>query len=134
MRRAQDSADPDMTPMLDIVFILLIFFIVTATFLQEQGIQMAQPPSNDEEQTNPPQMPAILVQIDDRNQIFINGRVVESGLVTSNIQRQIVENGGKSVVLIQPTIEARHGVVTEVWVAAQDANADGVQIRKPEES
>jgi biopolymer transport protein ExbD len=44
VKRGSDNADVDMTPMLDIVFILLIFFIVTATFLQEQGIDMRPRP------------------------------------------------------------------------------------------
>ena len=44
-RNAQgDEAEVNMTPMLDIVFIMLIFFIVTATFLDETGIDLTQPP------------------------------------------------------------------------------------------
>jgi biopolymer transport protein ExbD len=133
LRKYQGTGDPDMTPMLDIVFILLIFFIVTSTFLQEKGIDMAQPPSNDEENqpTNP--LPSILVSIDDQNTVFVNNRVVDIGNVSANIQRQIVENGGKSAVVIAPTIEAEHGVVVQVWEAANRAKAAGVVIRKPED-
>lgn len=133
MRRGTQSADPDMTPMLDIVFILLIFFIVTSTFLQERAIEMAQPPSNDEENQKPNPIPSILVQIDDQSSVFVNGRLTDIERVTANVQRQIVENGGKSAVLIQPTIEAEHGVVVRVFDAAQEANADAVVIRKPEQ-
>jgi len=42
--KTSDEAEVDMTPMLDIVFIMLIFFIVTATFLDERGIDLTQPP------------------------------------------------------------------------------------------
>ena len=44
---AEDEAQIDLTPMLDVVFIMLIFFIVTATFLSEKGIDLTQPPDND---------------------------------------------------------------------------------------
>ena len=63
-----DEADVDMTPMLDIVFIMLIFFIVTATFLDEDGIDLTQPPPPPD--TTPPKdnTPAITVYVNETNQ------------------------------------------------------------------
>jgi len=65
MKRSSDSAEPNMTPMLDVVFILLIFFIVTSTFLQERGLVTAQPPSDAEQEQPPNPVPSILIQVDD---------------------------------------------------------------------
>ncbi len=135
--RKDDSADVNMTPMLDIVFILLIFFIVTATFLQEKGIQMLAPP-NDEQQTNQQSAPSILVRVDENNRIQITGKggqtlEVDIERVTANIQRQIVELGGKGAVIIIPHVDSEHGAVTDVYDSAITAKAVAVVVRKPED-
>ncbi len=135
LRRGADSADVNMTPMLDIVFILLIFFIVTATFLQEQGIQMVPPPPP-EDQPEPAQLPTILIQVDARNLIFICFPVNECQIsdidrVTANVQRFIVEAGGQAGVAIQPHPDALHGVVTKVYDNAKTANPAGLLVRDP---
>jgi len=57
--KTSDEAEVDMTPMLDIVFIMLIFFIVTATFLDERGIDLTQPPPPPPDQPDAAPKPAI---------------------------------------------------------------------------
>ncbi|MCG8442236.1 MAG: biopolymer transporter ExbD [Caulobacterales bacterium] len=137
LSRRDDSGDVNMTPMLDIVFILLIFFIVTATFLQEQGIEMLTPPANNEPEQPQRQVASILVQIDERNTVFVRSkaqsRQVDIARVAANIQREIVENGGRAVVTIQPHPDTEHGTVTAVYDAALQAKAMGVSVRKPAE-
>ncbi len=128
--RGQDSAEVNMTPMLDIVFILLIFFIVTATFLQEQGVQMIAPPSDEDQQ--PTDTPSILVQIDERNTVFVNGEITDLTRVAARIQRKMVDTGGQAAVIIQPDPNALHRVVTVVHNQAGEAGAAGVVVRKPE--
>ena len=54
-----DEAEIDLTPMLDVVFIMLIFFIVTATFLDEYGIDLTQPPPPPDDDTPVNPKPAI---------------------------------------------------------------------------
>jgi biopolymer transport protein ExbD len=110
-QREPEAAEVNMTPMLDVVFILLIFFIVTSTFLQEQGIQLIAPPS-DEQQENPQEAKSILVQIDENSRIFINGRLTDEARVTAAVQRLNVDSGGQSAVVIQPDPDSHHGVVT----------------------
>ncbi len=134
LRRAQDSADVNMTPMLDIVFILLIFFIVTATFLQENGVEMIQPQS-DEQPENPTNAPSILVTVDANNFVFINNRMVDVARVTAGIQRQMVDNraAGRSAVVIRSHVDAHHGIVTRVFDAANASGAVGVVVREPED-
>jgi len=129
LRRAPDGADVDMTPMLDIVFILLIFFIVTATFLQEKGIEMISPPPPENEVPN--QTESILIQIDDTNSVYVNGRLTDIARVTAAVQRANVDSGGSAAVVIQPTLLAEHGVVTRVFDAARTAGTAAI-VRKPE--
>jgi biopolymer transport protein ExbD len=137
-RKGAESADVNMTPMLDIVFILLIFFIVTATFLQEQGIQMVQPPPPEDQPESPPS-PTILIQVDQRNLIFVcfpvrNCQLSDIDRVTANVQRFIVEAGGQAGVAISPHPDALHGIVTKVYDNAMQASPLGVVVRDPKEA
>lgn len=130
LRRAPDSADVNMTPMLDIVFILLIFFIVTSTILQEEGLRMIAPPP-DETQEDQEMAESILVQIDETNTIFVNGRLTDPARVTAAVQRANVDSGGRSAVVIQPDPDSLHGVVTGVYDSALAAGLQAI-VRPPE--
>jgi len=94
-----DEAEVDMTPMLDIVFIMLIFFIVTATFLDETGIDLTQPPpppDNDEPQ-NP--RPAITVYVDGRNFCSVDGNRSECDRVPLRVERLLADKPGANIIL-----------------------------------
>jgi len=125
-RRTQhgdEAAEVNMTPMLDIVFILLIFFIVTATFLNEEGINMTPPPESD----NPPNSDApspIVVQVDQNNNIFVNRVRTDVDRVISAVNRFRAESAG-SAVLIEANDEASHGIIVRIW---DDMNANGVPV------
>ncbi len=131
LQRGQDNAEVNVTPMLDIVFILLIFFIVTATFLDERGVEIFKPPSDAPPDPDPP--PAILVSIDSNDFIYVNARVTDVERVGASIQRQMVDNGGESAVQIRPHVDATHGVVTRVYDQASRTGAVGVVVRDPED-
>ena len=83
-----DEDGVDMTPMLDIVFILLIFFIVTAVFLDERGIDFTQ--SNHDGPMGAPTA-AIAIVIDSADKISVEGRVVPLPLVESEVQRYLLD-------------------------------------------
>ncbi|VAV90585.1 Biopolymer transport protein ExbD/TolR [hydrothermal vent metagenome] len=121
-RRPQAEADVDMTPMLDIVFILLIFFIVTAVFVQEKSMSMLPPPPVPPTDKPEEQAPVILIQINDRNVIFVNQTVTDVRRVGPAIERFRADNG-KSAVLIVPNDEADHGIVVSVFDAAKGSGA-----------
>jgi len=121
--KGNDQAEVNMTPMLDIVFILLIFFIVTATFLQEEGFSMAPPPPNDEAEPTEPN-PVILVQIDDENRVFVNQRSTSEDRVLAAVQR-IRAEAPQSAVLIEPNDEALHGTVSTIW---DDMRVNGIPV------
>jgi len=111
-RRAADQADVNMTPMLDIVFILLIFFIVTATFLQEQGLDMVPPPPSPDQPEE--QNVVILVQVDEESRVFVNQRLTSADRVLAAVARIRAEEPN-SAVLIQPNNEAELGIIVGIW-------------------
>src|SRR5210317_1817140 len=89
-----DEAEIDLTPMLDVVFIMLIFFIVVASFLKEAGIEMNRPDSNQ----NPPESDAtsISVTITGDNQIWMENRRVDVRSVRANIARMLAADPEQS--------------------------------------
>jgi biopolymer transport protein ExbD len=124
-RRTQhndDQAEVNMTPMLDIVFILLIFFIVTATFLSEEGIDMRPPPPSDD--TNSEPNPVILVQVDDENTIFVNQIRTDVDRVLPGVNRFRAE-APDSAVLLEVQDEADHGIIVQIW---DEMKANGVPV------
>ncbi|MEM8771815.1 MAG: biopolymer transporter ExbD [Pseudomonadota bacterium] len=127
-----DSADVNITPLLDIVFILLIFFIVTATFLREKGIDVRTPEDNeDEPDTAPP--PALLLAIQEDGFVRINNvRVIDPGSVKPTVQ-EFIAREPNGVVLVSAAPESASGVAVEVMDAAQDGGARAVSLALQEE-
>ena len=124
-----EDAEINMTPMLDIVFIMLIFFIVTAAFVKEAGIQITKP-----EAAMSIQKPrtSIIVGISDSGEIWINHKKVDLKSVRPVLERLIAENP-RGTVIIAADKEAKAGLALEVLEAARAAKAIDVAIstRKP---
>ena len=115
-RRTQggDEGDVDMTPMLDIVFIMLIFFIVTATFLDEMGIDLTQPPPPpDDLNTPPPQNSAITVYVDGRDSCVVDGRSTGCDRVILAVERLLAEKPNAAV-LLRMDEKASHKILVEL--------------------
>lgn len=115
-----DKAEIDLTPMLDVVFIMLIFFIVTASFVKESTINVNVP----ENSNAPPPPPSndnksILVQVDEQNDIFVDGRRVDVRSVRSLIAQKNAANPGSSVV-----VRAHENSSTETYMKIADASRD----------
>lgn len=123
-----DKADIDLTPMLDVVFIMLIFFIVTASFVKEQTINVNVPDPNQAEQPPNPDSPeSILVIVDAQDEITIDGRRVDLRAVRSLVAQKKAESPESTVV-----VRAHEESSTEIYVgiadAAYAANASGVSL------
>jgi biopolymer transport protein ExbD len=88
----------NLTPMLDVVFIMLIFFIVTATFVKEVGIDINQP-DDDKPKTVDPDKKSIVVRISSRDRITIAQREVDWRSVRANIERLHAEEPEAPVVI-----------------------------------
>ena len=123
--RPVEEAKVDLTPMLDVVFILLIFFIVTAVFLQEDAIKVEPPPPANDNPTDP--VPTILVLIDENNNVFVNRRpsLIES--VRANIERLRAETPNSSVI-IQAHPEALNETVIRIRDQAASAKIERVNV------
>lgn len=114
---SDDESSVDITPMLDVVFIMLIFFIVTATFVKEAGIDVDKP----EAATAIVQEKAsILVAIDAENRVWINRREVDIRSVRSIIERLHAENP-KGTVVIQADRNSRNDMLVRVMDASRRA-------------
>ncbi len=119
-KRGDDDSDLDMTPMLDIVFIMLIFFIVTATFVKEQGLDVTRP-DNQETQVKKDR-PGILISINGQGQVWVNKRKIDVRSVRPNVERLLAENPEGSVV-IRAENETEVDVLVQVMDQARAAGA-----------
>ena len=120
----EDAMDINITPMLDIVFIMLIFFIVTASFVKESGIEVNRPDAPTavkQEKAN------ILVAISARNEIYIDRRRVDPRSVRANIERLHAENPQGSVI-IQADEESNTKTLIGVMDSARAAGVFNVSI------
>jgi len=94
--RGEDEGAVDLTPMLDVVFIMLIFFIVTATFIKEAGVEVNRPEASTADQKD---NTTVLVAINADNSIWIDKRRVDIRSVRANIERLHAENPEGGVVI-----------------------------------
>jgi|TARA_B110000503_G_scaffold122498_1_gene187139 biopolymer transport protein ExbD len=115
----------DLTPMLDVVFIMLIFFIVTATFVKEIGLDVNSPDKNQNVQDADKQ--SIVVQITNRDRIRIRGRDVDFRAVRANIERLHAENPDAPVV-VQPHTDSTTETLVHVMDSARQAGVYSVSI------
>ena len=93
---AEEEGTVDLTPMLDVVFIMLIFFIVTATFVKETGVEVNRPQSSTAQQKN---NPSVLIAIQSDNSVWMDGRRVDIRSVRANVERLFAENPEGGVVI-----------------------------------
>src|SRR5690606_27292931 len=111
----EDENEINLTPMLDVVFIMLIFFIVTASFIRETGID-ANRPDQDQPQVVQ-ERGAILVIIDNQDRIWIDNQQVDVRAVRPIIQRLYAENPDRPVV-----IQTSPNSTTRTLVGVMDAS------------
>jgi len=121
-RHNDDEAEINITPMLDIVFIMLIFFIVTTSFVKEKGLEVSRPARTPAKEVSQDRGP-IVVRIDSSGLISVKGRVLEPGAVRANLEREKAEKPGS------PLIVAAHpDADTEALVVILDAaEAAGIE-------
>ena len=122
--RTEEETQIDLTPMLDVVFIMLIFFIVTATFVRESGVEFARPVAASATQKNTAK---IMVGIDANNHIWIDRRRVTLEAVRLKVERLLSENP-QSGAIIQADITADTGVLVKVMDQIQQAGVENVAV------
>ncbi len=97
-----DEAEINITPMLDIVFIMLIFFIVTTSFVKEQGLEVSRPSSAPPKEVQKEDKGPIVVRIDASSLISVKGRILERAAVRANLERE------KAIKPRSPLVVAAH--------------------------
>ena len=120
----EDEAAIDLTPMLDVVFIMLIFFIVTASFIKEAGIDVNRPDAPTSERVEDAN---ILIAISANDEIWIDRRLIDPRAVRANIERLHAENPKGSVV-IQADKKSTNEMLVVVMDAARSAGVYHVSI------
>ncbi len=123
-----EEGEIDITPMLDVVFIMLIFFIVTASFVKESGIEVNRP---DASTSVAKPKAGILIAINELGEVWINKRMVEVGQVRANIERLHAENP-QGTVVVQADEEAKTKTLVAIMDAARQAGVYDISLATQE--
>ena len=123
-RPGQEEAQIDMTPMLDIVFTMLIFFIVTASFVKESGITVEKP--NAETASKRPKA-NIFIGIDNRGDIYMLKNKVDKDAVKATLKDMLLENP-ESTVVVQADSRAEAESLLNVLDAAKAAGVRNISV------
>ncbi len=124
--RETDEAEINITPMLDIVFIMLIFFIVTTSFVKEKGIEVSRPSNAPPKELKKNKGP-IVVRIDANGNISMKGRMLDRRAVEANIERAKAEKPD-SPLIIAAHPDADTDALVIILDAAQAAGVASVSV------
>jgi len=123
-RNKQTSPELNMAPLIDMVFILLIFFLVTTSFVKETGIDIHRPTASSAvEKTKA----TILIAVDSQNHIFMDHRQIDIRAVRANTARALAENPDSAIVVVADT-ESSTGVAIRVMDGCRMAGAANVSL------
>jgi biopolymer transport protein ExbD len=121
---SKDEPEINITPMLDIVFIMLIFFIVTTSFIRETGVEVQKPNALTAE---PRPQGNVLIAIRPNDEIWMNRKSIELHEVKTQVERARAENPESSAVLIADQ-SARTGLLIEVMDQVQAGGITRISI------
>ncbi|HIF9220445.1 TPA: ExbD/TolR family protein [Photobacterium damselae] len=122
--RNREDAQIDLTSMLDIVFIMLIFFIVTSSFVRESGVEVNRPQASHAVSQKDA---GIFIAITSANDIYIDKRIVDAERVQATIEHMLVDQPDASLV-IQADEHAYNGTVVKVMDAAKGAGVTNIAL------
>jgi len=124
LQEVEDEIDLNITPMLDIVFIILIFFVVSTSFVKESGVDVSRPSASTAERK---ERGNIMIGIMEDNTVWIDKRQVDIRAVRANIERLHAENP-EGAVVIQADRDARTGVLVQIIDQSRLAGVSNVSI------
>jgi biopolymer transport protein ExbD len=123
-RDDEEAGQIDLTPMLDVVFILLIFFIVTSVFVKEAGYNVERPVASTTERI---EVDPILIAVSPAGELWMDGEVVIQRNLRLRIEQRLAESPNAGVV-IQADVAATNEYVLQVMNAAREAEVQSIQI------
>lgn len=119
-----EESEIDLTPMLDVVFIMLIFFIVTASFVKEAGVDIERQYAASAEKQDTGN---ILIAITDAGQVWIDRRQIDVRAIRANVERLHAENP-QGAVVVQADKDSKNGVLVQVLDAVRLAGVENVSL------
>lgn len=122
MSNADESAEVNLTPMLDVVFIMLIFFIVTTSFTKESGVEIERPESSAASARPDAQ---VMVAITSQGAVWVDGEPVDVHRVGAAVAALVSERGG---VVVQADRESTTGLLIEVMDRIREAGVDNLAV------
>ena len=127
-RADDDSESINLTPMLDVVFIMLIFFIVTSTFVKESGVDVTRPDAETAVKTD-----ALTIQIGitANNQIWFDKRLVDKRAVRANVEKGLAESPGAAVIIVADALSNTEALI-DVMDQARLAGAQSISVATDE--
>ena len=120
----EEAGEIDLTPMLDVVFILLIFFIVTSVFVTEAGIDVSKPEASTVEDTSGDM---ILIAVGQQGDIWIDGDQIDPRFIRARFELRLAD-APNSAVIIQGDESASNEQIMLILKAAREANINDVSI------
>ncbi len=123
-KRTEEESGIDLTPMLDVVFIMLIFFIVTTSFVKESGIDVSRPSAKTAKKK---QQAAILVAINQSGEVWIQRRKVDIRSVRANIEKLHAESP-EGTVVIQADKRSETGLLVDVMDQIRLAGVESIAV------
>ncbi|MFT7414014.1 MAG: biopolymer transport protein ExbD [Methylophagaceae bacterium] len=123
-RQSGAIAEVNMTPLIDMVFILLIFFIVTTSFVKETGVDVSRPSAKTAVKK---ELANIMISITPNDEVWMDKRQIDRRAVRANVERMHAENPEGSVIILADK-EAKTGLLIEVMDQARLAGVANVSI------
>lgn len=131
-RYEDDPAEVNLTPLIDVVFILLIFFLVTTTFTRDAGIDVQRPTAGS---AQPTPNEALIVAIRANGELWMDGRAIDIRLLPAEVQRLQTDQPRAAVViqadratpvglLVQAMDQLRQAGISDISLAAEQRTAD----------
>ena len=124
--RIDDEVEINITPMLDIVFIMLIFFIVTTSFVKEKGLEVSRPSNAPPKEIKQDKGP-IVIRINSASLISVKGRILEPRAVQANLEREKAEKP-TSALIVAAHPEADTEALVTILDAAKAVGIEAVSV------
>lgn len=121
--RREESIDLNLTPLIDMIFILLLFFIVTANFVRESGVEVNRPIAQTGESKNP----SIIVSIDHNNIVWVDNKTLDVRAVRSWMSHFLSE-APEGAVIIAADSKSSTGVMIQVLDGCREAGVKNVSV------
>jgi len=119
----EEQTEINLSPMIDCIFILLIFFIVTTVFVEEPGVEIVKPIARTQEEL---EKNSILIAVTNDNKIVYGGKEFSISGIGTRVRQLLHQNDYP--VIIQGDVHAEHGMVSKLWTEVKIAGAKKISV------